>query len=129
VRKALFLLLTAGVTSACTDDDTVSCTSELRSAVTVLVSSPAELAVDSVTATRAREAPCEGGPAGAAGASGDSSTQSSEFYCYEQGGGVYTVRVSSGSLTWTQRTTVAADECHTTEHKTLTFSLDPATAD
>jgi hypothetical protein len=78
--------------------------------------------VDAVTATNLNEEPCEALFTGDAGAD-------EEYTCYEQGGGPYTVRVRSGSMTWTKAVSVNADACHVTEQKTLVFVLDPATAD
>ncbi|MFZ5894407.1 MAG: hypothetical protein ACOY0T_25320 [Myxococcota bacterium] len=97
------------------------CTLELRSAVTVSISSPNGLPVSPVTVTNETEAECQL----TQGAGSNALTYS----CYEQGGGLYTVRVTSGSTTWTKSVSVAADECHVTEQKTVSFVLDPALAD
>jgi len=104
----------------------VSCTSEVRGAIKVVFRSPEGLAVDSVTAENRFYAECEGGPASD---SLDAGERMFEYWCYEQGGGTYVVRVTSGDMTWTQRTEISADACHTTSHETLTFVLDPRAAD
>lgn len=104
----------------CGDEKT--CTAELRTAVAVHVASPQGLPVSSVTAARLSEHPCEGG-----------STRTTAFDyrydCYEQGEGVYTVRVKSEALTWTKQVAVSSDGCHVDTTQTLDFTLDPATAD
>jgi hypothetical protein len=125
--RASFLTLFA-VIVAC--DSQRTCTSELRSALTVQISSPQGLEVDSVTATRRVELPCENSSVEHAGAR-DAAAGSNElvYTCWENGGGTYVVRVKSGQSTWTQKVHVNADFCHTTEHKTLSFVLDPETAD
>jgi hypothetical protein len=121
IRTGFFGALIALSLCACSDETT--CTLENRLAITVQVESPQGLPVDSVTATRRREQACES-QATSQDASGPGS-----YECGEQGGGTYTVRVTSGELQWTQRVDISADECHTTEHQTLEFVLDPDTAD
>ena len=98
------------------------CTADLRTAVRVHISSPDGLPVSAVTVSNHGEQPCE------TFASADASSDL-EYDCYEQGGGIYTVHVESGSMTWTKSVSIAADSCHVTEQKTLEFVLDPATAD
>jgi hypothetical protein len=129
--RFVVLLLSVCVLACDAFNDSTDCTGEARAAVLVSVSSPHDLAIDSVTATRAHERSCDGlgaldaGSRDAAGSSGDTA----EYSCTEDGGGTYVVRVKSGRLTWTQKVDVKANECHTTEIKKLTFTLDPATAD
>lgn len=118
-RKVIPIAVVAAVLAAC---DPVYCTAELRTAVAVHVSSSSGLEPDSVTAERLSEQSCTSYPVSDAGDDG-------HFVCHEQGAGIYTVRVTSGSLTWTQTVDVEADECHTTEVEELHFELDPATAD
>jgi len=99
----------------------------------VSVASPRGLPIDSVTATRRSESSCEGNsvPAlsDAASATSEDGGAIAMYVCYEQGGGEYAVKVESGALSWTQSVQVAANACHVTESKTLSFVLDPATAD
>lgn len=106
-------------------DDSTSCTAELRSAIEVYVESPDGLPVDAVTATQRSEIPCDMLPSTGAQDAGDAE----HYNCSEQSGGTYVVRVTSGDETWSQAVDIEADECHTTERKTLTFVLDPALAD
>lgn len=104
----------------CSDTSTHVCTTELRTAVSVSIDANG-LPISSVTATNQSEAPCTRLSA--------SEASPVEYACYEQGGGIYVIRVSSGSETWTKSVTVAADECHTTEQKNLAFVLESDTAD
>ena len=109
------------------DDNTITCTTEIRSAILGDISSPEGLPIDSVTAERSFVAECEGDFSSAAQ---DAAQGPLEFYCWEQGGnGTYVVRVTSGDLTWTQSATVERNECHTTRTARLHFVLDPDTAD
>jgi hypothetical protein len=109
-------------------DDSTACTRELRFPIQVDVSSPDGLPIDSVTATREREDECADLSYPGLADGGDASS-SGHYACTEQGGGTYVVRVTSGELTWSKSTHIDADECHTTEDKSLTFVLDPETAD
>ena len=112
----------AGFALVACGDETRTCTTELRTAVIVNVSSPDGLPVSAVTSALLGEQPCEGGPTKVAGFD-------YRYLCYEQGEGVYKVRVKSDALTWTQRASLGSDGCHVDGEKTLNFVLDPATAD
>jgi hypothetical protein len=118
--------------AACADEspiETKACSTELRTAVLVSVDDN-DLPIDSVTATNQDERTCGGTPTGMPVRPVDDAGDETRMYtCWEQGGGTYVVRVKSGELTWTQRTTVAANECHTSEVKSLHFVLDRQTAD
>jgi len=121
-RNALLLCMATWILPACSD---TICSADLRTAVTVEVSSPEEeLPFSSVTASHQREEPCDGRPPEVAGAR-------VTYYCYEQGPGdrTYTVRVKNRTLTWTKEVAVPSDECGVTETKTVAFDLRASTAD
>ena len=99
-----------------------ACTAELRAPMGVSVSSPQGLPIDSVTAECNSEMAC-------VHKSRYDSDDSVFYSCFEDGGGTYTVTVRSGDLAWTQKVDIKANECHTTEGKSLDFVLDPNTAD
>ena len=124
LAKSLFIAvssLVALISPACSSSQK-SCTLELRTAVRVQIESPGDLPITAVAAENTGEQACsEFTPTPDAGYVG--------YDCYEQGPGVYTVRVKSGVMTWTQSTSVAGDECHVTEQKALRFVLESGTAD
>jgi hypothetical protein len=100
----------------------IYCTLELRIAVHVRISSPTGVPVTAVTAFNEIERPCKL-------SSWPDEASPSYYYCTEQGGGRYAIRVRSGSMTWTKVVSVDADECHVTGAETAVFWLDPAIAD
>jgi hypothetical protein len=113
---ALALGAVAVAVAAC-GDDTYSCTTELRTAVVVKVSSDEGLDVDRVTAGRRVQNECH-------------LLGVDTYNCFEQGGGKYVVRVFSGSLTWTRTVSVDADRCHVDyPPEELAIELEAATAD
>lgn len=124
ITTVVAIVLALG-SAGCASDDSVTCTLELRSPITVEVTSPEGRPIDAVTAERRHEAECDGSVL----SERDGGPTQAAYWCYEQGGGTYVVRVKSGDLTWTQRTHVTANECHTTSSATLSFVLDPDTAD
>jgi hypothetical protein len=104
----------------------VPCTDELRTAVIVSVRSPQGLPTDDVTATRGKATTeCTSWPLDTVDAGADSAM----YFCSEQGGGTYRVRVTSGDLTWTQSVDVEADVCHVRKAVEVEFVLDPEQAD
>jgi hypothetical protein len=122
------LLCIAALSIACVGCiESRSCTLELRYAVIVRIENPQGLTIDSVTAKRSHEQDCTSYLGGADASTGDSHEVG--YSCFEDGGGTYVVRVESGRSTWTQKVHINANACHTTERKTLTFVLDPKTAD
>jgi hypothetical protein len=100
----------------------IYCTQELRIAVHVRISSPTGLPATAVTAFNEAERTCKM-------SSSPDETVPAVYYCTEQGGGRYVVRVRSGSMTWTQVVSVDADECHVTGAETVAFWLDPTISD
>ncbi|HET9933294.1 MAG TPA: hypothetical protein VFQ35_21465 [Polyangiaceae bacterium] len=114
---SLFVIAASG----CSSTEKV-CTLQLLTAVRVRIESLDGLPITDVRLTSPAQQNCFENSAGA-------TDTSVEYDCYEQGGGIYTVRVTSGTMTWTQSVSVAADECHVTEQKTLQFVLDSASAD
>lgn len=95
---------------------------DLRIAVVVRISSPTRDPVTAVTAFNRTEQPCKTYPT-------DRQTPLTEYFCHEQGGGRYIVRVRTEKRTWTQTVSVGADECHVTDPVTVAFWLDPTIAD
>lgn len=122
MKRSVFCAGLAGalMTSAC-GEDRVTCTTELRVAVDVRISSPEDLPIDRVTAERVNEQDCEG----------EAETEAPEatFACFEQGGGTYIVRVYSGDLVWTRTLEIEGDRCHVASTETLSIELTAATAD
>jgi hypothetical protein len=106
---------------ACADEP---CPPILFTAVRVHVTSSAGLEPDSVTASQGIKSECHRLPP-----EGDVAGVDATFACHEMRDELYVIQVTSGSLTWTQSTTVASDGCHVAEAKELEFELDPATAD
>jgi hypothetical protein len=102
--------------------DEIHCTMDLRVAVVVQISSPTGDPVTAVTAFNRTERPCRSYPR-------DRATPPTEYFCHEQGGGRYIVRVRTGKGTWTQTVSVGADECHVSDQVTVAFWLDPTIAD
>jgi hypothetical protein len=100
----------------------IFCTTELRVAVNVRISSPTRVPVTAITAFNEIERPCKL-------LSPPDETSPTVYYCTEQGGGRYAIRVRSGPVTWTKVVSVDADECHVTGAETAVFWLDPAIAD
>jgi hypothetical protein len=93
--------------------------------VSVTLLDDAQLPVDSVTATRTTTEHCylEAVPhSDDAGGAGD--TGETHYACWDQGGGTYVVRVTSGERTWTQELDVPGDGCRVSEVPRLTFVLD-----
>jgi hypothetical protein len=125
MRVALAVLLT--LIPACRTEQ-LACTTELRIAVVVGVSSPHGLAIDAVTATNHHTRECEADAPARNDLGKIDSSAAVQYQCGEDGGGTYAVSVGSGSLTWTQKVHVNADACHTTEMKMLTFVLEPRMA-
>jgi len=116
-------MLASLVWSACGDD--VVCTSELRAAVLVVLTSPEGLPVDSVTAEHGSVFDCKM-------ISGFVGKEASGHYaCWEEGGGEYTVRIHSGALVWTRKVSVVeeGDGCHVKEAADITLALTRDSAD
>lgn len=115
--------------SSCSEDEPepeVPCTNELRTAVTVAVRSPEGLPTDDVTATHGKTTTdCTSWPLDTVDAGADSAM----YFCWEQGGGTYRVRVESGDLAWTKSVEVEADDCHVRKAAEVEFVLDPEHAD
>jgi len=108
VRMASLILASGAAVIACGDDDTESCTTEIRTAVIVEVSAPSGVPIDGVTVEETEERECgmSDEPAG---------DGSKTFTCAEQAPGTYVVRIHSGSMTWTRKLELAADPdnpCH-----------------
>ena len=121
VRSSVCFLVASFALSACSSSEK-SCTTELRTAVSVQIESPEGLPISAVTAENMDELACSSfTPTQDAGYVG--------YDCYEQGPGVYTVRVKSGTMTWSQSVSIAGNDCHVTEHKTLQFVQEASTAD
>lgn len=116
-------------------ESTTVCTRELRYPITVEVSSPFGLEVDSVTAKSSTgTGECEGagldGPGGAPVPAVDVDGGVLTYRCAERGAGSYLVTVHSGELSWSKLSRYfARDGCHPKGHQTLEFLLDPDTAD
>lgn len=120
LAPALGLALSLSLSlSGCSSSSEKSCTLELRTAVRVQVTSPEALRIDAVSVTNSFEAACVPSVTG----------QSGQYDCYEQGIGQYTVRVKSGTMTWSKSVSIAGDECHVSELKTLEIVLQSTTAD
>jgi hypothetical protein len=99
------------------------CTLESRLAVLVEVYDPDRLTVDKVTATNQREEPCYL-ERSLRDRSGREESEAAVYSCWEQGGGDYVVRVTSGKRDWSKRVQVEAGECHIGEAQQLTFELE-----
>jgi hypothetical protein len=131
VRGAVCLIGFATLaSSACRDgpeprdirQEEIQCTEELRIAVVVRISSPTRAPVTAVMAFNETEQPCKAHPS-------TNQTDPAEYFCLEQGGGRYVVRVRRGTTTWTQVVSIDADECHVSGQQRVDFWLDPAVAD
>lgn len=125
-RMASLIFASGGSLIACGDDDTESCTTEIRAAVIVEVSAPSGVPIDGVTVEETEEREC--GMSDEAAADG-----SKTFTCSEQAPGTYVVRVHSGSMTWTRKLELAADAdnpCHVKSPPAkLKVTLTEGTAD
>jgi hypothetical protein len=97
------------------------CSEQARLAVLVTVFDPDDLMIDSVTATRSKEAQCYLESAGRVQDAG--ALEGAVYSCWEQGRGTYEVHVTSGDRVWTKRIDVPGDNCHVTERQELTFEL------
>jgi hypothetical protein len=129
-HSSILLLASMLTSSACSDS--ITCTFDQKLAITVQVQYTQGLEPDLVTAAQsARPQECWNTDEFARDAGGSASGVPSvnTYHCHEQGGGEYVVRVVSGNLSWTQSVDIAANQCHTTEHKELRFVLDPSDAD
>lgn len=95
--------------SACGDDE---CTAELRIAAEVTVTGTGR--IDKVTIELESEEEC--------GSFFDPNV-GQVFTCWEQGGGLYTVRVYSGDMVREKQVQIDADECHIMERVSVQVDL------
>jgi hypothetical protein len=95
--------------AACGDDE---CKPELRIAAEVIVTGAGP--IDKVTIELESEKEC--------GSFFDQGV-GQVFTCWEQGGGLYTVRVYSGDVVREKQVEIEADECHIKERASLQIDL------
>lgn len=98
------------VAFACGDDE---CSAEQRVAVQVLVNGAGP--IDKITVELEREEEC--------GSFRDANL-GQVYTCWEQGGGLYTVRVYSGDEVHEEQIEIEADECHIKQRESVTIDLD-----
>jgi hypothetical protein len=131
-RSVQALLTAALVLCACGEGEleTVTtihgiCTDELRLAVLVTVLNPNELEIDSVTAMQLDEEPCylENRRSSVAVDDAGMLDEGALYSCWEQGVGVYEVRVQSGKQSWTETVPVPGNTCHVTKVKRISIEL------
>jgi hypothetical protein len=104
------------VAFGCGDDE---CSAEQRVALEVIVGSAGP--IDKVTVELEDEEEC--GTGRSSGASPSFSDPELVYTCWEQGGGVYTVRVYSGTEVYEEQIEIEADECHIKERASLYIDL------
>lgn len=102
---------------ACGDEE---CSAEQRVAIELTVTGAGP--IDRVTAELESEEEC--GTGRFSSPIGSFSAPDQAYNCWEQGGGVYTVRVYSGAAVHEMQVEIEADECHIKERASVTIDLD-----